>query len=108
MNLNDNPTLDDLKDIFASCDDDAGHHVLWVDKNGEVNLSVIPKDLTPIGFEEKTTQMQIRYETFIQGNEYVGKRAAEDQSFMKRIFDSMLKNWTSREENHNVVYVDKF
>ena len=52
MNLKDNPSLDELKEMFASCNDDAGHHVLWVGKSGEVNLSVIPKDLTPAAFQE--------------------------------------------------------
>ena len=47
--------------MFASCNDEAGHHVLWVVKSGEVNLSVIPKDLTPSAFQEKTTQMQIPF-----------------------------------------------
>ena len=107
MNLNDNPTLDELKTLFASCNDEAGHHVLWVDKSGEVNLSVIPKDLTPAGFEQATTQMQIRYEAFIQGSKYVGISASRDQSFMEKIFDSIRKNWNSVEGKSAVVYVDE-
>lgn len=107
MNLNDNPTLDELKTLFASCNDDAGHHVLWIDKEGEVNLSVIPKDLTQAGFEEATAQMQIRYEAFIQGSNYVGISASKNQSLMEKIFESIRKNWASVEEKIAVVSIDE-
>lgn len=92
MNLNENPSLDELKEMFASCNDDAGHHVLWIDKSGEVNLSVIPRDLTPAAFQERTTQIQIRYEAFIQGSIYVGISASKDQGFMEKIYDNIRKN----------------
>jgi hypothetical protein len=107
VNLNDNPSLDELKEMFASCNDDAGHHVLWVDKSGEVNLSVIPKDLTQAAFQEETTQMQIRYEAFIQGSKYVGISASKDQSFMEKIYDNIRKNWASVEEKVVVVNIDE-
>ncbi|WP_445369244.1 hypothetical protein ACH5Y9_08280 [Methylomonas sp. BW4-1] len=108
MNMNNNPTIDELKDIFAACDDDAGHHLLWVQKNGDVMLSVVPEHLTPVGFEEATTQMQMRYETFVQGNKYVGTSAAADQSFMQSIFDSLLKEWPSAKGRSTVDYIDMF
>ena len=107
MNLNDNPSLDELKEMFASCNDDAGHHVLWIDKFGEVNLSVIPKDLTPAAFQKETTQMQIRYEAFIQGSKYVGISASKDQGFMEKIYDNIRKNWASVEKKVVVVNIDE-
>jgi hypothetical protein len=81
--------------------------VLWVDKLGEVNLSVIPKDLTPAAFQEETTQMQNRYEAFIQGSKYVSISASKDQAFMEKIYDSIRKNWTSVEEKVVVVNIDE-
>ena len=54
MNLAQNPTRDELNDLFAACDDNAAHHILWVGHNGEVHLDRLPDDLTPAGFGEKT------------------------------------------------------
>jgi hypothetical protein len=107
VNLNENPSLDELKEMFASCNDDAGHHVLWIDKFGEVNLSVIPKDLTPAAFQKETTQMQIRNEAFIQGSKYVGISASKDQGFMEKIYDNIRKNWASVEKKVVVVNIDE-
>ena len=84
MNLNNNPTMDALKAVFSACDDNAWHHVLWVKKDGEVQLSLVPDHLSSVGFEQETPQMQMRCETFVQGNKYVGESAAADQEFMQR------------------------
>jgi hypothetical protein len=63
MNMNHNPTRAELKRLFAGADDDAGHHVLWVDRAGEVHISVVPDHLTPIGFASATPTMKMRHET---------------------------------------------
>lgn len=72
MNMNKNPTVEELRALVRACDDLASHHVLWVEKNGDVHLSEVPKDRTPVGFQEDLPDMQLRYETFEAGNDYVG------------------------------------
>lgn len=108
MNLNDNPTIEQQKALFAACDDNAGHHALWVQKNGEVRLSVIPEHLSPIGFEKQTPDMQMRYETFVQGNDYVGENAANDDDFMQRVFTSLNKEWPAAKSKSESSYIDMF
>jgi len=38
LNLEQQPTLKQLQEIFAAADDSAGHHMLWVDRLGEVQV----------------------------------------------------------------------
>ena len=71
MNMDNNPTVDQLRELIRACKDTAGHHMLWVAKNGDVHVSQIPKKATPMGVQEATPEMQLRLETFEAGNEYV-------------------------------------
>lgn len=106
MNMNNNPTVDELTAMFSACNDNDGHHVLWVSKNGDVTLSLLSKDQGPNQFEEATLDMQFRYETFDCGNGYVGKEAASDSRFMQRIFESLVENWPSLRNKNYVEYID--
>jgi hypothetical protein len=106
MNMNHSPTVDELKQLFAAADDEAGHHSLWIDKSGEVHLSVIPEELTPIGFEDATPSMQIRFETYGEGLGYVGPSAAADDKFIGDTFRRLVKAWTPPFSVGKIKYVD--
>ena len=106
MNMNSNPTMDDLRALFSSRNDDECHHILWVRNDGEVLLSGVPEELTPVGFEQNTPEMEMRYETFVQGNQYVGKGAAQDDAFMERIYKSLVKEWPKSRRRKMVDYID--
>ncbi|MGO1660098.1 MAG: hypothetical protein ACTHYN_16005 [Marinobacter sp.] len=93
MNLNTSPTKSQLEALISACDDSAGHHVVWVDKNGDVSIDVVPQGLTPIGFEQSKPSMLMRYETFSCGNDYVGPSAAKDTAHIAEIFESLVKEW---------------
>lgn len=108
MNLNHNPTIEELRELVRRCDDSAGHHVLWVRKSGDVEISVIPDDLTPIGFQQARPDMQLRMETFQVGNEYVGPAAADDEGWISELFDSLLGEWATAKGAREVAYVDTF
>ena len=43
MNLDNNPTMDELRDLLRPLDDRAAHHVLWVDRTGEVHITPMEK-----------------------------------------------------------------
>ena len=75
VNLNDTPTITDLRGLFRGADDVAAHHVLWVDLDGEVKLTPLPEELGPVGLKRRETTTALRYETFQQGNGYVGEEA---------------------------------
>jgi hypothetical protein len=108
MNLNSNPTIEQLREIIRPVEDSAGHHVLWVKKSGDVELTKIPADQPLAEFEKAHPDMQIRFETFQAGNEYVGPEAAEDDEWVSELFDSLLKKWRQAKGKSEVVYVGAF
>jgi hypothetical protein len=108
MNLNHNPTRQQLKAIFSACDDTFGHHVLWVSRNGDVALTPMPSERIPVGFDQTNPDLLLRYETFMQGTGYVGHQAAEDEKFVGRIFKSLQSEWATVTETSSKCYVDLF
>jgi len=94
MNMNQNPTKEELKSLTISRDDEAGHHMLWVSQNGDVYLDMIPPDLTPNGYAKSLKdQIRFRFETFQQSNDYVGKTAVADAEWMARLYEALVSNW---------------
>lgn len=108
MNMNNSPTLQDLRALTAAADDLAGHHVLWVDDQGEVFLSVLPSQFSPNGFQDSKPSMRIRYETSDRGKGYVGPGAAADLQLMQREYDSLVREWADLKPGSGVQYVDRF
>lgn len=108
MNLDANPSIEELRELLRQCDDSAGHHVLWVKKSGEVTISCIPTNQTPVGFEEDHPDMQLRVETFLAGNEYVGPEAADDWDWVSELFENLRKEWQKAKGKAEVAYLDTF
>lgn len=106
MNMNQSPTIEQLKQLFATADDDAGNHSLWIDVSGNVHLSVIPDELTPIGFELAMSSMQVRFETLGEGLGYVGEAAASDEQYMSDTFRRLVRAWTPPFPPNKIRYVD--
>lgn len=108
MNLNTNPTKEQLRELLRHCDDSASHHVLWVKRNGDVELSRIGEDQTSAGFEHAHPEMQVRFETFQAGNEYVGPEAADDEEWVSELFENLIAKWSQAKGKSQVEYVDSF
>ena len=108
MNVECNPRIEELRALIKACNDNAGHHILWVAKNGDVHVSRVPKDKTPVGYEEATPDMQFRYETFEAGNEYVGPEAAEDNEWVHELFEAMTRGWPKAKRTPTIEYIDQF
>jgi hypothetical protein len=92
MNLNRNPTKDELRALLASRDDRAGHHVLWVADDGEVRITTLPRVWPPHEFTPPPN-LRLRYETFHAGKGYVGQEAAEDDDWVDKQFARLLEEW---------------
>ena len=94
MNLNDNPTLDQLRAQLAACDDLAGHHKIWVGRSGQVHITLLPEDLTPVEWSEENERIvRLHYETFCRGNGYVGTEASRDDDWVRCLFDWLVGDW---------------
>src|SRR5579883_1281513 len=93
MNMQSNPSKDQLRELLKRCDDAAGHHLLWVSNNGDVELSRLREGQTAAGFEQAHPEMRVRFEAFQAGNEYVGPDAAADDEWVSELFNSLATRW---------------
>jgi len=94
MNLTKSPSKDDLRALLAACDDNAGHHVIWVSHDGEVHIELLPEGLTPAHWAmQNESRIKFRYETFITGNGYVGLGASTDMKWIDTLFSLLLRDW---------------
>src|SRR5262245_2111273 len=86
-----------LASLIRACDDEAGSHILWIDKFGDVHMSLLPAHLGPIGWAEQMGDVvALRYETFHKGNQYVGPIEASDGDYMSRLLDELKQGWASK------------
>lgn len=91
MNLNQNPTVEELRSLLVSADDWAGHHVLWVNPAGDVILTRLPKGWPP---EELTApEVRIRCETFLLSYGYVGPEVAGNAPWLAGLLRVLLWAW---------------
>jgi len=105
MNLTNNPNKEQLKRLFASCDDTAGHHILYVTPDGEVVIVQLPQNLGPAGWASvNKDNIKFRLETWIRGNGYTGSKAAENPTWINRIFECITNHW----EKGTKGYIDVF
>lgn len=106
MNLNSSPTIEQLAVLVAPCDDEAGHHVLWVDDSGYVHVERVPDHLTPPGLEGSRPTMKMRYPTLHEGGGYVGPDAAADESYLRSLLRDLVKGWGGTFRPGQVKYLD--
>lgn len=96
MNLNDNPSMNQLKNILASCDDQAGKHFVWVSHEGNVSIDLIPHDISFGEYLETiNNHLQFRFPCYIQGNGYVGVDAANTNIWVSTLFNDLLHHWSN-------------
>jgi len=99
MNINDNPTQDQLRKLLANCNDMAGHHIVWVDRAGTVQISLLPPDLTPAMWSERLGHdLKFRLETLGCGNGYVGLAASQDEQWVGDLFRWLQRSWRGGSE----------
>ena len=95
MNLNQTPTKEQLRSLLAEADDNAGHHVLWVDTSGEVHVSQLGQEGSLTEFSKTHPTVRVRFEAWIRGNGYVGPDAASDDAHVTRYFNWLKEAWAS-------------
>jgi hypothetical protein len=85
LNLNENLTVEKVKQFIASCDDSVNRQIR-VTQGGIVFISdtIAAQNIEGTAF---------RLETFIAGNDYLGIKASEDSEWVERIYNVLKKNW---------------
>jgi hypothetical protein len=98
INLNnpDDFTIDNVRRMIASASDET-HVQVRVTKDGIAYIS------TTIGSED-TEDLAFRFETLSARSDQVGDAAAQDDKWVRRIYDALKKNWPSPTGE----YIDEF
>lgn len=97
MNLNDNPTMDELRDLLRPWDDRAAHHVLWADHTGEVHITEMERKAwrPPPPPQDVLDKAVVRFETFWAGKGYVGPEAAADDEWLADALGWLTRDWAA-------------
>lgn len=95
MNLDNNPTPDQLRALLRPWNDRESHHVLWVDPTGDVHITPVEKKWKPIPPPPAEVEKNavVRFETFWAGNGYVGPEAAESDEWIADAMEWLLRDW---------------
>jgi hypothetical protein len=108
MNLTRELDTDALRTLLSEQDDLAGDHLLWVDRDGEVRLSLLKRGQSPADFERQHPEMQLRFEVFQRGNEYVGPDAAQDEAWIEELSRRLYDEWRQSQGEVTVAHVSGF
>jgi hypothetical protein len=91
--MNNSPTKDELQTLICACDDTAGSHILWVDKSGEVQITLLTNETPARWVNKNEKNIQFRYESYGANNDYVGENAANDDDYVTSVFNKLLEDW---------------
>ncbi|MBD1554832.1 hypothetical protein [Pseudomonas typographi] len=107
MNLNNQPTVDDLARLFAGRRDTHDSHILWVCESGEVHVEALGPEACEHAFEKQRPSMRARLRTYRRGGGYVGKKAAADHDFLSRVLYTLKRECLGLEHGA-VKVVDRY
>ncbi|MBD9415888.1 hypothetical protein IB234_15100 [Pseudomonas sp. PDM16] len=90
-------TLDSVRALIGAYDDST-HTQLRVTKEGVAFIST-----SDIG-GRNIKDLAFRFETFQAGGGFVGRAAAADDAWVKRLYEALKKNWPTPSKS----YIDSF
>ncbi|MBN2977226.1 hypothetical protein BFW88_09815 [Pseudomonas fluorescens] len=108
MNLNNQPTIDELAEMFAAQKDTLDDHILWVGKSGEVQIDCLAPHTEEAEFDRNHRELAARLKMYRRGQGYVGKKAAADRNFIEQVFDTLNHAWESFKDNSQVKVIDRY
>ncbi|SHH53980.1 hypothetical protein [Ferrimonas marina] len=107
MNMNNNPTTEQLASLIADCDDTAGNHCLWVERNGTVHITRLDSDtFSGRGLEEITPEMLIRAPVFHVGHGDTGTDAAKETGYVNAWLRRLEEAWEAQLPSSRCLYID--
>ncbi len=107
MNLNNQPTIDQLARLFAAQKDSLDSHILWVGEEGEVHMDSLGTCTQEREFDEQHPHMRARLKMYRKGQGYVGKKAAADKQFLGQVLDTLSSEWGNAQKESGVRVIDK-
>lgn len=108
MNLNNQPTIEQLSELFASRKDTFSSHILWICSSGDVRLDAIGPNVDEGHFQNAMPSMRARFRTYRQGKGYVGRKAAADRTYMQSLYTRLQQEWQASQQRSEVAYIDSY
>lgn len=102
MNLNNQPTIDELAEMFAAQKDTLDDHILWIGKSGEVQLDCLEPNTEEAEFDRNHRELAARLKVYRRGQGYVGKKAAADRNFIEQVFHTLNTEWQNLRANRTL------
>ncbi|HEY0286126.1 MAG TPA: hypothetical protein VGC62_03810 [Pseudomonas sp.] len=107
MNLNNQPTIDQLAQLFAARKDSLDSHILWVCEKGDVHMDRLGIFTAEQEFDQEHPHMRARLKMYRKGQGYVGKKAAADKDFLGRVLQTLSSEWGTAQREPGVRVIDK-
>ncbi|MBP5078126.1 hypothetical protein HUS84_30010 [Pseudomonas chlororaphis] len=108
MNLNNQPTIDELARMFAAQKDKHDSHILWIAKSGQVHIDCLSPHAHEEEFDKNNQDLLARLKMYRRGQGYVGKKAAADRDFIGRVLDTLKNEWQALQNKSEVRVIDRF
>ncbi|WP_263262451.1 hypothetical protein [Pseudomonas sp. RIT-PI-S] len=108
MNLNNEPTIDQLAQLLAIRKDRNDSHILWVCESGQVHVEGLAPHSEEAEFESTRPNMRARLRTYRRGLGYVGKKAAADREFVSRVLHTLKQEWQAAQHAAGVHVIDRY
>jgi hypothetical protein len=93
MNLNNNPSAEQLSELLRLSNDAEGIHILWVDTSGEVLIHILGDEPVTKWSAKMKKKIQLLYAVFGKNDGFVGETAANDLIYVATLFEKLLKDW---------------
>ena len=108
MNLNNQPTIDELAHLFTAQKDSHDSHILWISKSGQVHIDCLATHADESEFDKNNQNLLARLKMYRRGQGYVGKKAAADKDFIGNVLQTLKQAWASMQNQNEVRVIDRF
>ena len=108
MNLNNQPTIEELARMFAAQKDSHDSHILWISKSGQVHIDCLATHADEDEFDRNHQNLLARLKMYRRGQGYVGKKAAADKDFIGNVLQTLKQAWASMQNQNEVRVIDRF
>ena len=108
MNLNNQPTIEELARMFAAKKDSHDSHILWISKSGQVHIDCLAPHAGEDEFDRNHQNLLARLKMYRRGHGYVGKKAAADKDFIGNVLQTLKQAWDSMQNKNEVRVIDRF
>uniref|UniRef100_A0A7C4LJU6 Uncharacterized protein n=1 Tax=Schlesneria paludicola TaxID=360056 RepID=A0A7C4LJU6_9PLAN len=94
--MNRRPTVKQLSALIATADDNAGAHVMWVGRNGEVHLTTLHDGYPPDLWAEQMTDRMMFHLVFQRSAGFVGSSASSDWEWLRDLLEFLRQRWSAK------------